>query len=49
MQDKLGNASRLIDHPIHTLIKRDHIISNIDMKRIRKEAELSPEDHKWRD
>lgn len=27
-------ASQLTDQPIHSLVKRDHIISNIEMKKI---------------
>lgn len=42
----IENAAKLIDQPIHSLIKREHIISNIDMKGLRKDAELTAEDRK---
>jgi hypothetical protein len=31
-------AAQTIDQPIHSLIKREHIISNLEMSKINKEA-----------
>lgn len=40
--NRLEMAAQNIDSPIHSLIKREHIITNLQMSKINKEAELTP-------